>query len=201
MTMPAANTTTSATTWRADHRSGSAPGFSGSDAVGRPVPLGGAIDGAELRDGSSVLANGLGHGLRPVEQPVDLALVQVDAHDLALELVGDVGVLGRDAHVRREGDGRVVATEILEAPEVAPPRVREVLVELDDPAVVRPGHHPAPALLEHADAGIATQPVVDVPAHPEREVDLLRLEPGDLLAKELEWTLVVLARLAQQLLV
>src|SRR5262245_21558499 len=137
MTIPAANTTTSAMTWRADHRSVSAPGFSGSDAVGRPVPLGGAIDRAELRDGLAVLADGLRHGLRPVEEPVELALVEVDAHDLALELVGDVRVFGRDAHVRRERHRRVVVAEVLRAPEVAPPGVREVLVELDDPGVIR----------------------------------------------------------------
>ena len=59
-------------------------------------------------------------------------------------------------------------------------RVREVLVERDDPGVVGPGHHPAAALLEQPDADLAAELVVDVTADAERQVDLLGLEPGDL---------------------
>ena len=69
------------------------------------------------------------------------------------------------------------------------------------PGVVGSGHHPAPALLEQPDADLAAELVVDMAADPERQVDLLRLEPGDLLAKQLERRVVVGARHPEQLLV
>ena len=79
----------------------------------------------------AVGADRLGHLALAVEQALDLALVQADAHDLALELVGDVGVLGPDADVVGQRRERVGA-EVVEALEVVPPGVREVLVEDDD---------------------------------------------------------------------
>ena len=94
-----------------------------------------------------------------------------------------------------------IGPEVVEALEVVPQRVREVLVEGHDPGVIGAGHHPAPALLEQADADLATELVVDVAADTEREVDLLRLEPGDLLAKQLERRVVVGARHPEQFLV
>ncbi len=69
------------------------------------------------------------------------------------------------------------------------------------PAYSGPGHHPAAALLEQPDADLPTELVVDVPADAEREVDLLRLEPGDLAAQQLDRRGVVGARAAEQLLV
>src|SRR5512141_2342185 len=61
-----------------------------SDAAGRPVALGGPVDAAQLGHRPAVRPGRIGHGARVVEEPLDLALVQVDAHDLSLELVGDV---------------------------------------------------------------------------------------------------------------
>ena len=93
------------------------------------------------------------------------------------------------------------AGQVVELPEVVPPRVREVLVERDDAGVVRAGHDPAPALLEQPDADLAAELVVDVTTDAERQVDLLRLEPGDLPAKELERRVVVGPRRPEQLIV
>ena len=69
------------------------------------------------------------------------------------------------------------------------------------PGALRAGHDPAPALGEQPDADLAAELVVDVVADPERQVQLLRLEPGDLAAKELERRRVVVARRVQELLV
>src|SRR6478735_10136339 len=110
-------TTTRATTYRRDQRSVVAGGPIGSDAVRGPVPFGGPVDAAGSRDLHAVLAHGVGHREGAVEQPLDLALVEVDAHDLALDLVGDVGELGGDAHVGREAGQRIEA-QVGEALEV-----------------------------------------------------------------------------------
>ena len=91
--------------------------------------------------------------------------------------------------------------EVLEAVEVVPPGVREVLVEDDLARVVRPGHDPAPRLVEQRDADLAAELMVDVPADAERQVDLLRLQADDLLAEEVERRRVVGSRRAQQLVV
>src|SRR5207247_7948256 len=104
---------------------------------------------------------------------LDLALVQVDAHDLSLDLVGDVGELGPQAHARREVCERIRG-QVREAPELVPPGIREVLVEDGGSGVLRTWHHPAATLLEEADTDLATELMVDVPSHAEREVDLLR---------------------------
>ncbi len=85
--------------------------------------------------------------------------------------------------------------------EIGPPRVREVLVERDDPGVLRPRHHPATTLLEKADTDIAAELVIDVPTDAERQVDLLRLESRDLPAQDLERGGVVRAGRPEQLLV
>ncbi len=69
------------------------------------------------------------------------------------------------------------------------------------PGVVRTRHHPASALLEKPDPDLAAELVVDVATDPERQVDLLRLEPGDLLAQELERGVVVGAGHPEQLVV
>ena len=142
-----------------------------------------------------------GHLLVAGEQPVDLARVDVDAGDLPLELVADVGVLGLEADVRREV-GERVRRQILELGEVVPPGVREVLVERRRcPAYSGPGHHPAAALGEQADADVTAELVVDVVADPEREVQLLRLEPDDLAAEDVERRVVVGAGRVQELVV
>src|SRR5436190_12601988 len=171
---------------RPDHRvaSGAATASTTmrSDAAGRPVPLGGPGHVTDARHHRPVLAHRVGHRLSAVEQALHLALVQGDAHDLAFELIGDVGVLGEDADVRRQRRERVGA-EVTQAAEVVPPGVRKVLVERDHPGIVGPGHHPATAVLEQPDADLAAQLVVDMATDPKRKVDLLGLEPGDLLAQ------------------
>ena len=91
--------------------------------------------------------------------------------------------------------------QVVDAPEVVPPGVREVLVERHDAGVVRAGHDPATALLEQPDPDLAAELVVDMTADTERQVDLLRLEPGDLPAEELERGVVVGARHPEQLVV
>ena len=54
-----------------------------------------------------------GHLVGPAEQPLELALVERDAFDLALDLVGDLGVIGGSGRCRlgtsEEGVGREVA--------------------------------------------------------------------------------------------
>ena len=79
-----------------------------------------------------------------VEEALDLALVQADAHDLRLEVVGDVGELGLDAHVAWQPDERI-GPEAIEPAEVVPQRVREVLVERDHSRVVRARASPSAA--------------------------------------------------------
>src|SRR4051812_9792368 len=64
-----------------------------SDPLGDPVALGEPVDPAERSDLPPERPNGVGHLARPAEQPIELALVQSDAGDLALELVGHVGVV------------------------------------------------------------------------------------------------------------
>ena len=91
--------------------------------------------------------------------------------------------------------------EVLQAAEVGPPGVREVLVEGDLAGVVRARHHPGAALAQQPEADLAAQLVIDVAADAEREVDLLRLEPGDLAAEQVERGVVVGARSAEELLV
>src|SRR3954453_9983884 len=63
-----------------------------SDPLGDPVALGEPVDPAERADLSPERANGVGHLSCPAEQPIELALVEPDAGDLALELVGDVRI-------------------------------------------------------------------------------------------------------------
>ena len=152
------------------------------------------------RHRSAVRADRVGHRQRAVEESLHLALVQVDADDLPLDLVGDVGELWDDADVGRQG-GERVAREVLQPTEVVPPRVREILVERDDAGVIRARHHPAAALLEQSDPDLAAELVIDVAADAERQVDLLRLEPGDLLREQLERGVVVGARHPEQLVV
>jgi hypothetical protein len=95
-----------------------------------------------------------GHRPGVVEQALDLALVQADAGDLALELVADLGVGRVDADVRRQSRQRA-RSELVERAEVVPQAVREVLVEHDHAGVVRPGHHPASWLVEQLDPDLA----------------------------------------------
>ena len=84
-------------------------------------------------------------------------------------------------HARLGGQrAKRIAGQVAELPEVVPPRVREVLVELDVPDEFGPGHDPPPTLLQQRDPDLATQLVVDVTTDAEREVDPLRLEPRDL---------------------
>src|SRR4051794_2714350 len=100
----------------------------GSGRRAHPVPLGVAADADELARRRRVRADAVGHRLGAAEQPVDLALVQRDAADLALDLVGDVGVFGLQQDPVREPAPDLV-TQVAELAEVVPPRVREVLVE------------------------------------------------------------------------
>src|SRR6188768_2428510 len=101
-----------------------------SGAAGDPVTLGGTGHGTQLGHRVAVGSDGLGHFLVAVEQPLQLALVDRHAGDLALELVRDIRVDRRDADAVR--DALEAATvEVLEPAEVGPPGVREVLVERD----------------------------------------------------------------------
>src|SRR4051794_8828109 len=97
---PATNATARATIWTGDgwsvQRLGGASTDIGSDPAGRPVPLGVPVHVTELCHRDAVRPHGVGHLAVAVEQPLDLALVQADAHDLLLELVGDVGELRDD---------------------------------------------------------------------------------------------------------
>ena len=93
------------------------------------------------------------------------------------------------------------AAQVLRPLEVGPERVREVLVEGHDARVVGSRHDPAVALLEQAQADVPAELVVDVPADAEREVHLLRLEPGDLAAEQLVRGGVVGPRRAEELVV
>src|SRR4051794_26341204 len=207
MTAATAITTASAATYgRVSRRLGvgmattarSAPGD--SDAARDPVTLGGSSDATDLGHRPAVGTNGVGHLSRAVEQSLELALVQADAHDLALELVCHVGELGDDADVRRE-TGERIARDVANAAKIGPPAVREVFVERDEPGVIRPGHHPATTLLEQSDTDLATELMVDVTADSERQVHPLGFEPRDLLAEEFEWRVVVVPRHAEELVV
>src|SRR5215210_3381318 len=171
-----------------------------SDPLRHPVPLGEAVDPPERTHLATESANGVGHLPGATEQPVELALVQPDARDLPLELIRHVGVLRRERDVARQL-AHAAQGQVLEAPEVAPPGVRKVLVERDLARVVGPRHHPATALLEQPNARLRAQPVVDVVADAEGKIDALRLEPGDLAAKDLVRRDVVAARPAEQLVV
>src|SRR3954451_8854819 len=207
MTTATAKTTASAATYgRVSRRLGvgmvttarSAPGD--SDAARDPVPLGGSSHATDLGHRPAVGTNRVGHLAPTVEQSFQLALVQADAHDLALELVGHVGELGDDADVRGE-TGERIARDVANPAEIGPPGVRKVFVERDEPGVIRPRHHPPAPLLEQSDTDLATELMVDVTTDPERQVHPLGLEPGDLLTEELERGIVVVARHAEQLIV
>src|SRR4026209_56093 len=150
-----------------------------SDAARPPVPLGGARDVAEHAQRRAVGAHGICHLTRPVEQALDLAFVDRDAGDLLLDLVGDVGEGCEQAHAPGQiGEG--IGSELIQALEVAPQRIGEVLVEHDLARVFRSWHHPPVAEPEELDAGLAAQLVIDVSADAQRQVDLLRLEAVDL---------------------
>jgi hypothetical protein len=114
------------------------------------------------------------HPLGPAEEAIELALVERQALDLALHRLGDVGVLGGQAHVARQ-PGEGAGGEVLQAPEVVPPGVREVLVVGDDPGVLRPRHHPATTLLQERHAHLPHELVIHVVAHAQRQVDILGL--------------------------
>src|SRR5919197_5612235 len=77
---------------------------SGSDPFGCPVALGEAVDLAEGADLASPRPDRIGHSLLPAEQAVELALVDPDAGDLALELVGHVGILRRQCNIGRNSE-------------------------------------------------------------------------------------------------
>ena len=91
--------------------------------------------------------------------------------------------------------------QVLDAPEIVPPRVREVLVPGHDPGVLRPGHHPAPAELQQGHAHLAHELVVHVVADTQRQVDLLGLEAGDLAHEEVDRRPVVRPRHREELVV
>src|SRR5262245_9663739 len=112
ISIPANSTITSVAIHGHDQRSVAAAWLDCSDAAGGPVPLGGASHPAELGQCSPVGPDGVGHMLVPVEKPLELALVQADAHDLALELVGDVGVLGDHADAVGQLGARVSVAEV-----------------------------------------------------------------------------------------
>src|SRR4051812_40531409 len=122
----------------------------GSGRRAHPVPLGVARHADELARRRRVRADAVGHRLRAPEQPVDLALVQRDAADLALDLVGDVRVLGAQQDTLGQPAPDLVA-QVAELAEVVPPCVREVLVELDGTDEVRPRHDPAPCFVQQRD--------------------------------------------------
>src|SRR6478672_3030733 len=102
----------------------------GSGRRAHPVPLGVAGDPAELAGRAGVRADPVGHRFRAAEQAVDLALVQGDAADLALDLVGDVGISGAEEDPVGEPAPDLVA-QVAELAEVVPPCIREILVELN----------------------------------------------------------------------
>src|SRR5689334_15819558 len=81
-------TKTPASNRRSDGRQGSTRSGDDSDAAGGPVAFGRPIDAAQLGHRPTVRSDSRGHGLGPVEQPIELALIQVDTHDLSLDLVG-----------------------------------------------------------------------------------------------------------------
>ncbi len=91
--------------------------------------------------------------------------------------------------------------QVIELPEVVPPGVREVLVEDDPAGPLRPRHRPAVGLAEQAEADVADESMVDVPADAERHVHPLRLEPDHLASDELVRLDVVGSRRAEQLVV
>src|SRR3954469_1313213 len=171
-----------------------------SDAAGRPVPLGVAVDVAELRHRDAIRPRGVRHLPCAVEKALDLALVEADAHDLLLELVRDVRELRDHADVSRK-IGERSTRQVVDAAEIVPPGIREVLVERDDARVVRARHDPAAAFLEHPDADIAAELMIDMTTDAERQIDLLRLEPRDLPAEDLDRSVIVDARRAEQLVV
>src|SRR4051812_40066498 len=155
---------------------------------------------ADVARSRRVSADGVRHRATAVEQALELALVERDRADLALELVADVCVLGGQGDARRqavEGARR----HVVEQREVLPPRVREVLVQDDAADVLRAGHDPPATLVQEVEAGVARQPVVDVAADAHRQVDALRLEARDLAAEELRGRGIIGARVAQKLVV
>src|SRR5688500_5939576 len=80
-----------------------------SDAARHPVPLGRPVDAAGDPHRLAVPAHRVAHLARAVEQPLDLALVDADARDLAFDLVADVRVRREDADLARQRVGDVGA--------------------------------------------------------------------------------------------
>src|SRR3954470_15431551 len=197
--MTAPRTTAAPSQSRSRRPSRGRAGVTASDAAGHPVALRGAVDVAQLGQHPSVAPHGVGHLLGAVEQPFDLALVDPDPGDLALELVGHVGIGREDADIGREALERV-APELV-ALRVVPVGVGKVLVEHDGPGVLRPGHHPLPRLAQEPDPGVAAELVVDMAPDPERHVHLLRLEPGDLAPEQRVRLEIIRPRRAEQLVV
>src|SRR6478672_8356077 len=190
MTAPSVSPAARASRSRLVHRADEPSGPIDSDAASHPVAFRGAIDFAEAGHRLAVGPRRFGHVLAVLKEPVDLAGIEPDPGDLSFELVADVGVLGDQAHVRRElGEG--LRVQVGQPAEAGPPRVWEVLVEAEDARVVGSGHNPSPALAKEPDAGIAAQPVVDVATHPQRQIDVLWLEACDLPAERLERRLVI----------
>src|SRR4051794_20939838 len=139
---------------------------------------------ADVARSRRVPADRVRHRATAVEQALELALVERDRADLALELVADVRVLGG------QGDARGQPVEgarrhVVEQREVLPPCVGEVLVEHDAADVLGTRHHPPAALVQQVEAGVAGEAMVDVAADAHRQVDALRLEARDLATGEL----------------
>ena len=116
-------------------RAGLQPADGVSDAARPPIPLGGSRDIAEDAQRRAMRAHGVAHLTGPIEQALDLALVDRDAGDLLLDLVGDVGECREQAHVRGQLGEHVA--ELLDPLEVVPQRVREVLAGDDYADAVR----------------------------------------------------------------
>src|SRR5207253_4184693 len=94
-----------------------------------------------------------------------------------------------------------VGGKILEPAELAPPSVREILVEGDDTRPFRPGHDPPTTIAQHRHACVTNKLVVDVVADAERKIDLLRFEAGDLATENIRRVAIVRARHPQALVV
>ena len=84
-----------------------------------------------------------------------------------------------------------MAGQVIEASKPAPPGVREVLVERHLSGQIRVRHHPRWFIAHERQGRISAEPMVNVSADAQREVDLLWLKSQDLAAQDLDRGLVV----------
>src|SRR2546423_5351500 len=137
-----------------------------SDRFRGPVALGESVDVAKRPNLAAVAADRVGHLPPAAKQAIDLARVQPDAGDLALELIRDVRVLRFERDVGRQRVERVWR-QLVEPTEAPPPGVREVLVERHDSGVLRSRHHPLPTAPEQLQPHGPAELMVNVIAYAE----------------------------------